>query len=245
MASDTPPQPFAAELAALNEAVEGLRHASMTDPLTGLRNGGALQALLANALVTYKAQWPRPVDPHCAMNSPVLCFADLNGFKDLNEHHGYGAGDAALREVARKLKALGRDMICHRIQGDEFALVFAEPDPLPTGHVPIDYLLSQQFEQVRFMHDGKSLEVRIAFGISGVPDDSNVETWKRQAIDASKAAKLQGGSGKVVRWSPQLQVKTEERRLRCCHCGAGVRVEHTREQLQKELLCPCCRKGIQ
>lgn len=88
-----------------------------TDALTGLANRLSLrehfQARMAAA---------RRTDSQVAVH-----FLDLDGFKAINDHHGHPAGDAVLREVARRLEALvrGEDVVA-RLGGDEFIVLQAD-----------------------------------------------------------------------------------------------------------------------
>ena len=97
------------ELAA---AAEQLAVAARTDPLTGLLNRRAFDALAAEWAGT-------PFGGSVAV-------IDLNGLKALNDRHGHAAGDAAIQLVARALKAQFRitDPV-FRTGGDEFMVVLA------------------------------------------------------------------------------------------------------------------------
>jgi diguanylate cyclase (GGDEF)-like protein len=94
----------------LAEASEQLAVAARTDPLTGLLNRRAFDALLAE-----RAGGP------FAGSVAVL---DMNGLKDLNDDSGHAAGDAAIQLVARALRAQFRitDPV-FRIGGDEFLVI--------------------------------------------------------------------------------------------------------------------------
>lgn len=84
-----------------------------TDPLTGLINRRSLENKAAQLL-----HGERTV---------VAAMADLDHFKRLNDTHGHGGGDRALRSFAQLLKATLRptDVIA-RYGGEEFALLLPD-----------------------------------------------------------------------------------------------------------------------
>jgi diguanylate cyclase (GGDEF)-like protein len=62
----------------------------------------------------------------------ALLVLDLDGFKAVNDMVGHGAGDAVLREVARRVaEVAGDDGVAVRLGGDEFALLSG---PLAGAH---------------------------------------------------------------------------------------------------------------
>lgn len=94
----------------LAEVSEQLAVAARTDSLTGLLNRGALDAILAE----------RAGKPFAG----ALAMVDLNSLKQLNDHRGHPAGDAAIQSVARALRAQFRiDDLVFRVGGDEFLVV--------------------------------------------------------------------------------------------------------------------------
>ena len=53
-----------------------------------------------------------------------LLILDLDGFKEVNDTYGHGAGDACLKQIARRLTSLdGRRIVVARLGGDEFGIL--------------------------------------------------------------------------------------------------------------------------
>lgn len=94
----------------LAQASDQLAIAARTDPLTGLLNRRAFDAMRAD----------RAAGPFAGSVAVV----DLNHLKRLNDEHGHAAGDAAIQLVARALRAHFRitDPV-FRLGGDEFLAV--------------------------------------------------------------------------------------------------------------------------
>ncbi len=89
------------------------------DPLTGLPNRALLERDLDVAIL-------RAIR---TQHSIAILFCDLNRFKPVNDELGHAAGDAVLREVARRLRGSVRahDLVsCYG--GDEFVIVLTDLD---------------------------------------------------------------------------------------------------------------------
>src|SRR5262249_8856652 len=95
-------------------AEQDARRLAMQDPLTGLPN----RRQFAEALNAALAAPPRAGAAH------ALLMLDLNGFKQVNDVYGHGAGDQVLIVVGQRLLGLIRqgDMVA-RLGGDEFAIL--------------------------------------------------------------------------------------------------------------------------
>lgn len=105
----------------LSDRVERLAY---SDDLTGLYNRRGLREKLAET--GSAANRSQPIS---------LFLFDLDGFKDINDSHGHGVGDACLRRIARRVKsALPRGCIVARIGGDEFGILRPGSDDARLSH---------------------------------------------------------------------------------------------------------------
>lgn len=91
-----------------------LFHQATHDPLTGLAN----RALFYDRLRHQLSQAQR------AARSFALLNIDMDGLKAINDRHGHRAGDAAIKEMASRLKQSTREShTVARLGGDEFAVL--------------------------------------------------------------------------------------------------------------------------
>jgi len=103
--------------ARLEDERSKLSHLANHDTLTNLPNRAMLTDRLEQALAR----------GHRRERLTALMMIDLDGFKAVNDRFGHPAGDAVLREVARRLRSCVRaeDTVA-RLGGDEFAVVASE-----------------------------------------------------------------------------------------------------------------------
>lgn len=177
----------------LFERQQSLRRAAYTDPLTGAWNRRYFDGFL-NAAITRARRTRQTVT--------VLVF-DIDGFKQYNDRYGHLAGDEILIEVVRALKSSVRpsDRVC-RIGGDEFAVIFDEPDgPRQTGSRPPEsvYVLARrvqrQIAERRFPKLGADAPgvLTISGGLAAFPwDGHDAETLLSKADDLACHSKRQG-----------------------------------------------------
>ena len=90
------------------------RHLSSVDELTGLPNRRGFSELASQQLKIAN-RYHQPL---------VLCFADLDGLKTINDTLGHALGDTAICAAARVLRETFRGAdIVGRLSGDEFAVL--------------------------------------------------------------------------------------------------------------------------
>lgn len=126
-----------AEIAQRSEALAianaKLQEASLTDPLTGLRNRRYLMTQLQNDLSIVDRAWSERAAGRGgdggAAPSFVFFAIDLDGFKPINDRYGHEAGDRILCAVRDALLSASRagDVVL-RLGGDEFLVVCRHTD---------------------------------------------------------------------------------------------------------------------
>lgn len=113
--------------AALREKSQALEEASLTDPLTGLRNRRYFAARIEEDVRDSLRAHDSGID---APQADLLFFmVDIDHFKQVNDDHGHAAGDAVLMQVAQRLRACFRDTD-HLVRwgGEEFLVVARRSD---------------------------------------------------------------------------------------------------------------------
>jgi len=136
-----------------------LAHLVMFDTLTGLPN----RRLLNDRHTMAMARHQRAPEHLC-----VLLFLDLDGFKKINDDYSHKAGDAVLREVAQRMRAITRanDTIA-RWGGDEFVILLEE-----ISQETLDHLVERLRKKIELPieHEGHLLRVGTSIGIAVYPN---------------------------------------------------------------------------
>lgn len=169
-----------------------LERRANTDALTGLAN----RAVVLDRLQFVLSQRRRP--------PLAVVFADLDGFKAVNDRFGHSAGDEVLQEVALRLKgATRRGDVVARLGGDEF-LVLAQVES-PGGGAALAERLNEAFRQP-WLVGGRTLSLGVSLGTIdvGADEEASSASLIERADEAMYQAKRRRrsmpavGDGRIV-----------------------------------------------
>lgn len=111
----------------LKQTNETLQEASMTDPLTGIRNRRFFSATIAGVASQTLRAFAEGHDR--STRDLVFYLIDMDNFKEVNDLYGHHAGDRVLVEAARRIGSVVRDSdVLLRWGGEEFLIVSRSAD---------------------------------------------------------------------------------------------------------------------
>lgn len=173
---------------------------SYQDPLTALPNRVRFQSNLATA-IEQTVRLGRLLG---------VLFLDLDRFKLINDTMGHGAGDALLREVARRLKSCVRDEdAVARLGGDEFTLVLSDLADAGAAAIVAQRILRALSRP--FGIDGRQVHTSASIGITLCPvDGKTVDALIKQADTAMYRAKERGRDGYAF-FTAEMHSQVEKR----------------------------------
>ena len=174
----------------LHEVREQWRHDAMRDALTGLFNRRHFDARLTEELARSRRHG----------NALSLLMIDIDRFKSINDRYGHSVGDAALQDVAMRVRNMfRREDVVARIGGDELAVIM----PDTTTDCAFD-----KAEHVRTMLAAEKLRVRDTFsapigitvscGVCGLVPEMHVEELLKCADASLYEAKARRNSVAAV-----------------------------------------------
>ena len=166
-----------------------LKALSQTDSLTGLGNRRRFEQEIDIAVERANA----------GRHALAIGFLDIDHFKDINDTHGHAAGDAVLREFAKRLKdSLRSTDQPFRLAGDEFVIIIERVES--TGHAGRIAEKILQSIRLPFQHDGLEVRVTTSIGmIAARPPIAEVGDLLQHADMALYKAKRAGRNGYTVR----------------------------------------------
>ncbi len=164
------------------QAAQRIQYLSTHDELTGLPNRAALRQLVSQAAELAKRYERRF----------AVLLLNIDRFQRMNDSLGRDAGDALLREFARRLqKQLRASDVVARLDGDEFA-VLAHELPTPQDAEPIARKLLEAVNEPVVVQ-GQEFRLTACVGIATYPQDAQDErSLMKQAHLALRAAKRDG-----------------------------------------------------
>jgi len=170
------------------------------DPLTGLANRGVLMERLAAAAAAGR---------HGRL-SALLCL-DLDRFKEVNDTLGHPSGDALLRTVAARLRAVVRegDLVA-RLGGDEFA-VLLEALAAPEDAAELAQRMIEAV-QAPYDLDGQRAVVGTSVGIALTGADAGSAERLLQNADLALYQVKHQGRGHYRFFEPGMDRRMQARR---------------------------------
>jgi two-component system, cell cycle response regulator len=183
------------------ELQKSLRFAATHDFLTGLLNRAEILAGLKRELARSQ-RTDQPV---------AIVLADVDHFKRINDSLGHAAGDAALKEIARRLKSDLRPYdLVGRYGGEEFLLILPSCNLAPATHRAEQLRLSASNETVAASSGNILITLSLGVTVSNSGSDLTLEELLRQADQALYRAK-QMGRNRVQTFSPKAPAPASAR----------------------------------
>lgn len=137
---------------------EKLAYERNVDALTGLLNRRALMERAAHLF-----------EGNGKQKECVVLFADLDGFKAVNDTHGHHVGDRVLAAVAGKIAGIvrGGDLVA-RYGGDEFLLILPE-----TSQEGGEFVAKRMREAIDAWAHENRIDFGVSIGMGRYPDHGN------------------------------------------------------------------------
>jgi diguanylate cyclase (GGDEF)-like protein len=171
-------------------------HLAQHDALTGILNRQGMDAALGRIL----PQQDRKM---------ALISVDLDGFKQVNDRYGHGAGDLLLIQVADRIGArLDRDHLFGRMGGDEFMVVVRDLSPAEAGPL-VEGLIAAIANQPYELDNGTLARVGASIGYACLPEDAGSATELRVRADKALYAAKQAGKGVGRRYGARSESPAE------------------------------------
>ncbi len=162
------------DMTSKRELLERLDHEASHDELTQLPNRNLFISILDYSI---------PIASRYQRTLGVM-FIDLDGFKAINDIFGHAAGDAVLKEAARRLKDCSRKSdVVARIGGDEFLILIPNINQRADLEVFASHLLAS-FDTPILPSLGPA-KIGTSIGIALFPDDGIRSTDLIKAADVA------------------------------------------------------------
>ena len=159
----------------LSRLLERYRMSTDEDILTGLLNRRTFFKLAMSELRRAKESYQ---DSHSAL---CLALADLDNFKNVNDHFGHANGDRVLQPFACRLREACRaDDLCCRFGGDEFIILI----PRMTKDESVEHVnrLRDACSLAPISGPAAELNITASFGLSFIGESELLNTFNSVEI---------------------------------------------------------------
>jgi diguanylate cyclase (GGDEF)-like protein len=131
-----------------------------------------------------------------------VVLADLDDFKQVNDHYGHAAGDEVLKAFAGALRKTVRESdVAGRWGGEEFALVLPGTDAEGGARLAERARAAIEARQVK-MPNGDLCSVTASFGVAAYPESRELGEILAAADSALYAAKGAGKNRVMIATEP-------------------------------------------
>ncbi|MBL4868457.1 MAG: GGDEF domain-containing protein [Pseudomonadales bacterium] len=180
-------QALAAKNKALNEALRRISELATRDELTGLFN----RRYISDVFKIQKGMADR------GGHDFVLCYLDLDHFKQVNDTYGHSVGDEVLKVYAELAQSHVRSIdYCARFGGEEFVIILVKTE-INGAHSVVDRI-RHSIENYNFQTIAPGLKVTLSVGMSQYQSFERVEDALARADSALYRAKNAGRNRVVV-----------------------------------------------
>lgn len=139
-----------------------------------------------------------------------LIYLDLDGFKEVNDSFGHGAGDLLIKGVAAALKVLVcEETLLARLGGDEFAIVLQGANARIDGRKLCDDLLALFSEPFMIGDRVAAIGCSIGTAVSKAGDIDGEELLRR--ADMAMYEAKENGRGRYMAYEPYMDTRREEK----------------------------------
>jgi diguanylate cyclase (GGDEF)-like protein len=172
------------------ERENAARHDAMHDALTGLPNRSALHMEIDRL-------------SKVESGAVAIAFADLDGFKDVNDTYDHETGDRLIRAVAAGLSCLmaGKGDV-FRLGGDEFVILLHGHGAETRANTIADTMIA--FLSKPFDIDGRMATVGASIGIASVPAGRLASRELMRRADVAMYRAKDAGKNRYYVYDPQF-----------------------------------------
>ncbi len=157
------------------QRTQQLHEASLTDPLTGLRNRRFISEILQTDLAAFANYKTHMLESKNRRNSIPedsvfgLFMFDLDHFKKVNDTYGHEAGDQILKQFSTILReSVRQDDAVIRLGGEEFLIVLKKTDP-DYVHLFVQKILEQVRAHTFDLGGGLVIQKTCSIGYTDFP----------------------------------------------------------------------------